>query len=30
MIRKIRSKSAAIATLGINIGKNTFHLIGLR
>ena len=29
MIRKITTKSAAIATLGIDIGKNTFHLIGL-
>jgi hypothetical protein len=29
MIRKPKAKSAAIATLGVDIGKNTFHLIGL-
>ena len=29
MTRIPKAKSAAIATLGIDIGKNTFHLIGL-
>src|SRR5262245_33631932 len=29
MIRVAKAKSAAIAALGVDIGKNTFHLIGL-
>jgi transposase len=29
MIRKVKAKSAAVATLGVDIGKNTFHLVGL-
>jgi transposase len=29
MIRKVQAKSAAVATLGVDIGKNTFHLVGL-
>ena len=29
MNRMRKAKSAAIATLGIDIGKNVFHLIGL-
>jgi transposase len=29
MVRKIKANSAAIATLGVDIGKNTFHLVGL-
>jgi len=29
MIRIPKTKSAAIATFGVDIGKNTFHLVGL-
>src|SRR5262245_51761339 len=29
MIRIAKAKSTAIATLGVDIGKNTFHLVGL-
>jgi transposase len=29
MIRKPNAKAAAIATLGVDIGKNTLHLVGL-
>jgi hypothetical protein len=29
MIRKVKAKSTAVATLGVDIGKNTFHLVGL-
>jgi transposase len=29
MIRIPKAKSTAIATLGVDIGKNTFHLVGL-
>jgi hypothetical protein len=29
MIRFPKAKSVAIATLGVDIGKNTFHLVGL-
>lgn len=29
MIRRSKAKTAAVATLGIDIGKNVFHLIGL-
>ena len=29
MIRKPKAKATAIATLGVDIGKNTFHLVGL-
>jgi transposase len=29
MIRLSNAKSVAIATLGVDIGKNTFHLVGL-
>jgi hypothetical protein len=29
MIRLPKAKSVAITTLGVNIGKNTFHLVGL-
>jgi hypothetical protein len=29
MIRIPKAKSAGIATLGVDIGKNPFHLVGL-
>ena len=29
MIRKPKAKSTAVTTLGVDIGKNTFHLVGL-
>ena len=29
MISKPKAQSAAVATLGVDIGKTTFHLIGL-
>jgi hypothetical protein len=29
MIRMPKAKSAAIATLGVDIGRNMFHLVGL-
>ena len=29
MFRKPKAKATAIATLGVDIGKNTFHLVGL-
>jgi aryl carrier-like protein len=29
MIRLPKAKSGSIATLGVDIGKNTFHLVGL-
>ena len=29
MIRIAKAKSVAVATLGVDIGKNTFHLVSL-